>query len=181
MFDVDDVVADLQIAEVGEEGGDFGFLALRARGDQVGFVEEIAGSEDGEVRFGKDEAVGDVGLEERGGENFSGEVGGFVGIAFAAAGAAAQAIAGVVFGEDVGEALDFSGVGGGEDYAGAGFGQLLYLLGHGGHGAVEARGGLGEEGGFDLGRRPGRPALLGSRGPSTPQKVRFANFLLRSG
>ena len=119
VFYVDYVVADLQIAEVGEEGGDFGFLAAGARGYEVGFVEEIAGSEDGYVGFGEDEAIGDVGLKERGGEDFSGEVGGFVGIAFAAAGAAAQPEAGVVFGEDVSEALDFSRVGRGEDYAGA--------------------------------------------------------------
>ena len=91
VFDVDDVVSDLQVAEVGEEGGDFRLLALRARGDGVGFVEEIARAEDGEVRVGEDDAVGDVGLGERGGENFSGEVAGFVGVAFAAAGAASQA------------------------------------------------------------------------------------------
>ncbi len=119
-------------------------------GYQIGFVEEVAGSEYGYVGFGEDEAVGDVGLEERGGEDFSGEVGGFVGVAFAAAGAATEAEAGVVFGEDVGEALDFSGVGGGENYTGAGFRQLGYFLGHGVHGAVEARGGLGEKFGFGL-------------------------------
>ena len=117
MLDVDDVVADLEIAEIGEKGGDFGFLAPWARGHEIGFVEEIAGSEDGDMSFGEDEAVGDVGLEQRGGENFSGKVGGFVGIAFAAAGAASETIAGVVFGEDVGKALDLSGVGRGEDDA----------------------------------------------------------------
>ena len=47
VFDVHDVIANLQIAEVGEKGGDFGFRALGARGDGVGFVEEIAGAEDG--------------------------------------------------------------------------------------------------------------------------------------
>jgi len=117
VFHVDYVVSDLEVAKVGEEGGDFGFLALRARRNEVGFVEEVAGSEDGEVRVGEDEAVGDVGLEERGGENFSGKVGGFVGVALTSAGAAAESVAGVVFGEDVGQALDFSRVGSGEDYA----------------------------------------------------------------
>ena len=91
VLDVDDVVSDLQVAEVGEERGDFRFLALRARGDGVGFVEQIAGAEDGEVRVGEKNAVGDVGFGQRGGENFSGEVTGFVGVAFAAASAAAQA------------------------------------------------------------------------------------------
>src|ERR1019366_1284816 len=66
VFYVDHIVADLEIAEVGEKGGDFGFLALRTRGDEVGFIEEVAGSEDGEMSVGQDEAVGDVGLEERG-------------------------------------------------------------------------------------------------------------------
>ena len=42
VLDVDDVVSDLKIAEVGEESGDFGFGALRTRGDGFGFVEEIA-------------------------------------------------------------------------------------------------------------------------------------------
>ena len=91
VFDVDDVVSDLQVAEVGEERGDFRLLALRARSDGVGFVEQIARAEDGEVRVGEHHAVGDVGFGERGGEDFSGEVTGFVGVAFAAAGAAAQA------------------------------------------------------------------------------------------
>ena len=90
VLDVDDVVSDLEIAEVGEERGDFGFRALRARGDGFGFVEEIAGAEDGEVGFGEQDAIGDVGCGQRGGEDFSGEVAGFVGVAFAAAGAASQ-------------------------------------------------------------------------------------------
>ena len=91
VFYVDHVVADLQIAEVGEERRDFGFLAAGAAGNQIGFVEEIAGSEDRDVSFGEDEAIGNVGLEERGGEDFAGEVGGFVGIALAAASAATEA------------------------------------------------------------------------------------------
>ncbi len=120
VFYVDYVVADLQIAEVREEGGDFGFLAAGTRGDKVGLVEEVAGSDDGQVGVGEDEAVGDVSLEERGGENFSGKVGSFIGIAFAATSAASETIAGVVLGKDVGETLDFSGIGSGEDDAGAG-------------------------------------------------------------
>jgi hypothetical protein len=111
VFDVDDVVANLKVAEVGEEGGDFRLLALRARSHGVGFVEQVAGAEDGQVGVGEHDAIGDVGFGERGGENFAGEVTGFVGVAFAAAGAAAQAEAHVVFGEDVGQAFDLAGVG----------------------------------------------------------------------
>ena len=33
MFDVDDIVADLEVAEVGKEGGDLRFLAAGAAGD----------------------------------------------------------------------------------------------------------------------------------------------------
>ncbi len=91
VLDVDDVVADLQIAEVGEKRGDFRFLPLRAGGDGVGFVEQIARAEDGEIRVGEQNSVGNVGLGKRSGENVAGEVAGFVGVAFAAAGAAAQA------------------------------------------------------------------------------------------
>ena len=47
VLDVDDVVSDLEIAEVGEECGDFGFRTLRAGADGFGFIEEIAGAEDG--------------------------------------------------------------------------------------------------------------------------------------
>ena len=91
------------------------------------------------------DAVGDVGLGERGGEDFSGEVAGFVGVAFAAASAAAEAEAHVVFGEDVGEALDFAGVGDGEENLVACVGELLDFFEHRRNGAVEAGSGLGEE------------------------------------
>ena len=66
------------------------------------------------LRFRKDHAVGHVGLHQRGGQNFSREVSGLVGVAFAAARAAAQAERHVVLGEDVGQALDFAGVGHGK-------------------------------------------------------------------
>ena len=145
VLDVDDVVSDLQVAEVGEECGDFRLLALRARGDGVGFVEQIARAEDGEVRVGEHHAVGDVGFGERGGEHFSGEVAGFVGIAFAAAGAAAQTERDVVLGEDVGQALDFAGVGHGKQHLVALPGELLDFFEHRRNRAVEAGSGLREE------------------------------------
>ena len=145
MLDVDDVVSDLEVAEVGEEGGDFGFGSLRTRGDCVGFVEEIARAEDGEIRFGQQDAIGDVGRGERGGEDFAGEVAGFVGIAFAATGAASQAKRDIVFGEDIGKALDFASVGDGEEDAFAFGVELLHFFQHGGNCAMEARRGLGEE------------------------------------
>jgi len=39
MFDVDDVVSDLEVAEVGKKCGDFGFGSLGTGGDGFGFVE----------------------------------------------------------------------------------------------------------------------------------------------
>src|SRR5215472_5622498 len=47
MLDVDDVVTDLEVAEVGEESRGFRFLALRAGDEGFGFVEQIARAEDG--------------------------------------------------------------------------------------------------------------------------------------
>ena len=48
VLDVDDVVADGEVAEVGDEGGGFGFLRLGTGGD-VGFVGEVVGAEDDEI------------------------------------------------------------------------------------------------------------------------------------
>ena len=49
VLDVDHVVANLQIAEVGKKCRDFRFLPLRARDHRLGFVEQIARAEDGEI------------------------------------------------------------------------------------------------------------------------------------
>ena len=140
VLDVDHVVADLQIAEVGKERRDFRFLALRTGGHRLGFVEQIARAEDGEVRVGKHHAIGDVSFGQGGGENFAGEVAGLVGITFAAARAASQAERNVVFGEDVGQALDFASVGDGKQHLIALPGQLLHFFEHG----REPRRGSGE-------------------------------------
>src|SRR2546421_10647569 len=92
-------------------------------------------------------AVGEVGLGECGGENFSGEVAGFVGVAFTAASAAAEAEADVVFSENVCEALDFASVRNGEQDLIARASELLDFFQHTRNCAVEAGSGLGEEGG----------------------------------
>ena len=100
------------------------------------------------MRFRQNEAVGKVSLQQRRGENVAGKIGSFVGIAFPAARAASQTIRSVVLGEHVGEALDFSGVGDGEDHLRSAAGQLLNLLDHRWDSAVEARGGLRKKYGF---------------------------------
>src|ERR1700735_306862 len=138
VFDVDNVVSHLQIAEVGEEGGYFGFRALRTRGHCVGFVEEIPGAEYCEIRLRQKNAIGNVGCGQGGGEDFAGEVTGFVGVAFAATSAASQLEGNVVFGEDISQTLDFSDVGHGEEDAFAIAIELLNFRQHGGNSAVEA-------------------------------------------
>ena len=97
------------------------------------------------MRVGEHDAVGHVGFGQRGGVHLAGEVAGFVGIALAAAGAAAQSEADVVLGEDVGQALDFSGVRDREQNLIAGGRELLYFLQHRRNGAVKARGRLRQQ------------------------------------
>src|ERR1700674_1830275 len=139
---MNDVVADLQIAKVREEGRDFRLLPLRSRRHQIRFVEQIARPKNREMRLRQDEAVGKVSLQQRSGENVAGKIRSFVGVAFSATRSASQTIRGVVLGEHIGEALDFSRVGSGKNYLCADANQLLNLLDHRGHRAVEARGRL---------------------------------------
>src|SRR5258708_24668497 len=94
------------------------------------------------MRFRQNKSIGKVSLQQRSGENVAGKIGRLVGIAFSAAGAASQTIRGVVLGEHIGEALDFSRVGSGKNYLRAAADQLLNLLDHRRHRAVEARGRL---------------------------------------
>ena len=48
VFDVDDVIAYGEVAEVGDEGGGLGFAGGGTRGD-VGFVGEVVGAEDDDL------------------------------------------------------------------------------------------------------------------------------------
>ena len=57
VLDVDDVVADGEVAEVGDEGRGLGALGLGASGD-IGVVGEIVGAEDDEVRIREADAGG---------------------------------------------------------------------------------------------------------------------------
>ena len=108
-------------------------------------VEQIARAENGEVGVRKDDAIGDVGLGQRGGKHFAGEIGSFVGITLSAARAAAQAEGHGVLAENVGQAFDFAGIGHGNQDSLALRNQLLHFLEHGGNRAVEAGRGLGVE------------------------------------
>src|ERR1700688_1754007 len=111
MLHMNDVVANLQIAEVGKKRRDFRFLPLRSRRHQVRFVEQIACPKNREMRFRQNKAVGKESLTHRSSENVAGKKRIFVDIAFSAAGAASQTIRSVVLGKHIGEALNFSRVG----------------------------------------------------------------------
>src|SRR5205807_2178227 len=64
---------------------------------------------------------------------------GFISVAFAASGAASQPERNVVLGENVGEALEFSGIGGCKQHPLALDHQLLYCFQHRRNGAVKTR------------------------------------------
>ena len=145
VLDVDDVVANLQVAEIGEKCRGLRFLPLRTRDHRIRFIEQIARAQDGEVGVRQHHTIGNVGLGQRGGEHFAGEIGSLVGITFSAARAAAQAERHGVLAENVGQAFDFAGVGHGNQHPLALRNLLLYFLEHGGNRAMEARRGLGME------------------------------------
>jgi hypothetical protein len=142
MLDVDDIVSDLEIAEVGKECRDFRFLPLRTRGYRFGFIKQIARAEDGEVRVREHDTVRHVGFRERCSVDLAGEIAGFVGIALAAARAASQPEADVVFRENVRQSLHFTCVRDREQNLIPRSGELLYLVEHRRNGPVEAWSGL---------------------------------------
>ena len=144
VLDVHDVIADREIAKVGEKGRDLRLLPLRMRQRNLRLVEQIARAEEHQVCLGQRDAFGHVGLDDGGRRNVFVEVGGLVDVDFAArlGRAAADAERQVVFVEDVGQPLDFAGAGDGEDNALAFAREPADFLGHGGNRAVKARRGL---------------------------------------
>ena len=112
MLNVDDVIADGEVAEVGDEGGGLGFFR-RGAGGNVGFVEEILRAEEDEARIGQADAGGERSAQNDGRAQVAGKVAGFVVDVFAARvlDAAAEAVGEFVFAQKIGEALDFALVG----------------------------------------------------------------------
>ena len=98
------------------------------------------------MRLGKKNSVRHISFGQRGGENFSGEVAGFVRIALAAAGTAAQAERDVVLSENVSETFDFASVWDREQNLIPLPGKLPDIFQHQRYGAVEARSRLRQEG-----------------------------------
>ena len=110
VLDVDHVIAHLQVAEVGKECGNLGLRALRTRNHRIGLIEQIARAENRQVSVGQYDAVRHIGFDQRAGEDFACEIGGLVGVTFAATSAAAQTEGKSVLAENVGQALDFADI-----------------------------------------------------------------------
>ena len=53
VLDMDDVIANLQVAEVGEKCRGLGFLPLRTRDNRLRFVEQITRAQDCQIRVGE--------------------------------------------------------------------------------------------------------------------------------
>ena len=154
VFDVDHVIAYGEVAEVGDEGGCFGFAAPNGgAGFDVGVVGEVLCAEDddlagcGFVEIEYLDAGSYGGLDDDGGAEVASEVAGF-GVNGGAAGlfvARAQAVGDLVLLQEAGEALYFALIGGGEQDAGVLCHQELEGVDEGGDAAVEALGGAGGE------------------------------------
>ena len=116
VFHMNDIVANLQVAKVGEE-------TLRLSTSAVAAVRPPDPIRQTDLARRKSSArrrAGSIHREYKpsagSGENFACEVRGFIGITFSAAGAAAQAKGNFVFGEHVRQALDFACVRHGQKY-----------------------------------------------------------------
>ncbi len=161
MLDVDDVIADGEIAEVGDEGGGFGFAAGDGTGGDVGVVDQILGAEEDELARGGAavgvlevehlDAVGEGGPNDDGGAEVAGEVTGFGvdGGAAGGLGARTEAVGDVVLLQEAGETLDLALVGGGDQHARVLLHERVDGLDQRGDAAMEALGGAGGE--VDLG------------------------------
>ena len=141
VLDVHHVVVDGEIAEVGEERRD-----LRARALAAACAATSDSSNRSRVpkttsaRIGKRDAFGHVGFRNRGRREIFGEEAGFFHVRLVPRPrrAAADAEGNGVLVEDVGEALDFAGVGGGEEHASAIGESGFHFFDHRRNRAVEA-------------------------------------------
>ncbi len=152
MLYVDYVVADTEIAEVGDEGRGLRFFRKRARG-YIDFVGEIVGAEDDEIGFGEHDAGSDWRAHDDGHAEIAGHEAGFFKHHVAARlwNAAAKTVGDLVIAQDSGEALDVALMHSSKHDAGFRLHQLFQLLGERGNGAVEAKG--GPSGQLDLTQR----------------------------
>src|ERR1035441_5825002 len=145
MFDVHHIIADGEIAKIGEEGRDFGLLPLRMGQRNFRLVEQIARPEEHQVRLRQGDSFGHIRLHDGCGHYVFREVRRLVHIHFAArlGGTAADAERHVVFVEDVGQTFDLAGAGDGKEDTLAFPREASNLFGHGSDRAVKARCRLG--------------------------------------
>ncbi len=145
MLDVHHIIADGQIAKVGEEGRDFGLLPLRMGQRNLRLIEQIARPEEDQIRLRQGDSFGHIRLHDGCGHYVFREVRRLVHIHFAIrlGGAAADAERQVVFVEDVGQTFDLTGAGDGKEDALAFPREASNFFGHGGDRAVKARCRLG--------------------------------------
>ena len=104
---VDDVVADAEIAEVGDKGGGLRFFRYGPR-RHIGLIGEIVGAEDDEVGFSKADARSERRAHDDGHAQIAGHVAGFVEHGFAAGArhAAAEPVRNLVIAQNGCQALD---------------------------------------------------------------------------
>jgi hypothetical protein len=128
VLDVDDIVAYGEVAEVGDEGGGFGFAAADGAGGYVRVVDEVLCAEDDDLAGGgfieieNLNAGGDWGFDDDRDAKVDGVstevarfgVDGGAALLFAAG---AEAVRELVLLEETGEAFYFSLIGGGEEDA----------------------------------------------------------------
>ena len=140
------VVARFQIGHVGGEGGELRFGGA-GFGDQIGRIEKIFGAEDGDVRFGKNDAAPDQSFDQERAGGRAGDVGtlGEIG-ARGVGGIEAQLEGNRVFLENVGQPLQFARGSGEEDHAIA----VLHQIARFGDGGLDVA--------VKRQRRPGRPS-----------------------
>ena len=156
MFDVDDVVADRQITEVGDERGGFGFSAASRTGGDVGVVGEVLRAEKDELasaRFIEIEdlnAAGDLGFDDYWRAQVNGAPGQVArfrvdGGATGMLASGAQPVGDLVFLQEPGEAFDFALIGRGKEDTGLLLHESVESVDERGDGTVEAhRGACGE-------------------------------------
>ena len=84
MLHVNHIIANLQIAEIGNKCRNFRPQPLRPSHHSFRLVEQVARSENCQAGVGKQNSVGHVGLYQRSRKHVAGKIGSLVGIALAA-------------------------------------------------------------------------------------------------
>ncbi len=77
VLDVNDVIADGEIAKVRDEGGGLGALGLGTRG-YVGFIGKIVGAEDNQIGVRKADARSNLRAHDHGHAQIAGEIAGLI-------------------------------------------------------------------------------------------------------